>query len=147
MGRVTSVIVDDLPLVTGLALASELLFLGILILSMRSSSLRPDVESRPATHTPAALKRAALGVGVVALVVAGAFHFQRQIGLRIFTAAANRMSGGNRLDGLLDGLHVGLAGTGSPLPDQRRHGACSFVLAGKHLFIVDSGPGVSSPVK
>jgi ribonuclease Z len=141
MGRVTSVIVDDLPLVTGRALASELLFLGILILSMRSSSLRPDVESRPATHTPAALKRAALGVGVLALVVAGAFQVQRQIGLRIFTAAANRMSGANRLDGLPDGLHVGLAGTGSPLPDQRRNGACSFVLAGKHLFIVDSGPG------
>jgi ribonuclease Z len=42
---------------------------------------------------------------------------------------------------LPDGLHVGLAGTGAPLPDRKRKGVCTFVMAGKHLFIVDSGPG------
>ena len=40
-----------------------------------------------------------------------------------------------------DGIYVGLCGTGSPLPDVHRVGACVAVLAGKHFFIVDAGEG------
>lgn len=40
-----------------------------------------------------------------------------------------------------DGLHAGLCGTGSPLADIKRAGPCIAVLAGKHLYIVDSGDG------
>jgi ribonuclease Z len=42
---------------------------------------------------------------------------------------------------LPDGLHVGLCGTGSPLPNAERAGPCTFVIAGKRLFIVDAGEG------
>lgn len=40
-----------------------------------------------------------------------------------------------------DGLYAGLCGTGSPLPDIKRTGACVAVLAGSHFFVVDAGEG------
>ena len=39
------------------------------------------------------------------------------------------------------GLHVVLCGTGSPLPDKARAGACTAVIAGGELVLVDVGPG------
>jgi len=38
-------------------------------------------------------------------------------------------------------LHVVLCGTGSPLPDAERAGACTAVLAGGEFVLVDTGPG------
>lgn len=46
-------------------------------------------------------------------------------------------------DGLRDGLHVGLCGAGGPLPDPKRAGPCTAVLAGKRLFVIDAGSGAS----
>lgn len=141
MGRLISVFVDDLPVVTTGALVGELLFLCLLSLSMRASSIRRDDYDRRPVDAGTFRLRVALTLGVVAVFVVGAFLAQRQIGLRLLTAAASSQLGINGLEDLPDGLHVGLAGTGAPLPEQRRYGGCSFVLAGKHLFIVDSGPG------
>ena len=45
------------------------------------------------------------------------------------------------LDTLPDGLHVGLCGAGSPFPDDKRLGPCTLVVAGKRLYIVDTGSG------
>lgn len=39
------------------------------------------------------------------------------------------------------GLHVVLCGTGSPIADASRAGACTAVLAAGQLFLVDVGPG------
>jgi len=39
------------------------------------------------------------------------------------------------------GIHVVLCGTGSPLPDKDRAGACTAVLAGGEFLLVDVGPG------
>jgi ribonuclease Z len=141
-GRLISVIVDDLPVVTKGALASELLFLAVLGLSMRASSARQQSLAHRAGHTvmPPLRMVAVLGLVVVVIVV-GAFQVQRQIGLRLLGAAASSLLQSNGLEGIPDGLHVGLAGTGAPLPEHRRHGVSTFVLAGKHLFIVDAGPG------
>jgi ribonuclease Z len=38
-------------------------------------------------------------------------------------------------------LHVVLCGTGSPLPDAERAGACTAVIAGGRIYLVDVGPG------
>jgi ribonuclease Z len=38
-------------------------------------------------------------------------------------------------------MHVILCGTGSPLPDRTRAGACTAVIAGGELVLVDVGPG------
>ena len=140
-GRLISVIVDDLPVMTKGALASELLFLSVLGLSMRASSVRQENSAHRSVGAATIRLRVVVALGVVVVVVFGAFQAQRQIGLRLLSAVASSQLQGDGLDGIPDGLHVGLAGTGAPLPEHRRHGVCTFVLAGKHLFIVDSGPG------
>src|SRR5262245_39122381 len=38
-------------------------------------------------------------------------------------------------------LHVVLCGTGTPLPDPARAGACTAIIAGGELVLVDVGPG------
>lgn len=43
--------------------------------------------------------------------------------------------------GIPDGLHIGLCGSGSPMPDPGREGPCEVVLAGRRLFVIDSGEG------
>src|ERR1700753_1811737 len=43
--------------------------------------------------------------------------------------------------GLPDGLHVGLCGSGSPMPDPTRAGPCTVILAGQRLFVIDAGSG------
>jgi len=38
-------------------------------------------------------------------------------------------------------MHVFFCGTGSPMPDPTRANACSAVIAGGHIVIIDTGPG------
>jgi len=78
---------------------------------------------------------------IVAVAAAAAFLFQRPIGLWLFERAAERNVARDRLAGLPDGLHVALCGTGSPLPSRDRAGACTVVIAGKAMFVVDAGEG------
>jgi ribonuclease Z len=47
------------------------------------------------------------------------------------------------LKDLPDGLHVGLCGTGSPLPNRERAAACTVIVAGKTMFVVDAGEGAA----
>lgn len=55
---------------------------------------------------------------------------------------ASRMAG-NDTQALLDdgALHIYLCGTGSPMPDPSRANACTAVIAGGHIVIIDTGPG------
>jgi ribonuclease Z len=47
----------------------------------------------------------------------------------------------DRIADLQDGLHVALCGSGGPFADPRRACACEAVIAGKSLYVVDTGPG------
>ncbi len=69
------------------------------------------------------------------------FLFQKQIGGMLFERALESRVGANNLAGLKDGLHVGLCGTGSPLPNPDRAGPCNVVIAGEQIFVVDIGEG------
>lgn len=40
-----------------------------------------------------------------------------------------------------DALHILLCGTGSPLPDPTRASACTAIIAGGHVVVIDAGPG------
>ena len=40
-----------------------------------------------------------------------------------------------------DALHILLCGTGSPIPDPKRAEACTAIIAGGHVVIIDAGPG------
>jgi ribonuclease Z len=140
MGRLTSVVVDDLPVVTARALVGELLFVA-LGLEGADDHEREDPERHgQAAPEGGCVHRWSIVVASEGRGAQGQAE-DGQIGLRLLDAAMAPQLGINRLDALPDGLHVGLAGTGAPLPEQRRHGGCSFVLAGEHLFIVDAGPG------
>lgn len=84
----------------------------------------------------------ALGVvGLVAIVAAGAFLFQRQIGEAMFRQAVQENVGRDRAAELPDGLHVFVCGSGSPMPDPLRAGPCLGVVAGDHVIVVDAGSG------
>jgi ribonuclease Z len=78
---------------------------------------------------------------LVALLVAAAYIFQRQIATRLLQQVAHKNVGRNIIPALPDGLHLALCGTGSPFPDPSRAGPCSAIIAGDRLFIVDTGEG------
>ena len=67
--------------------------------------------------------------------------FQAEIGTAIFKRAASQRVGKDITVRLPDGLHVAFCGTGSPLPNPDRAGACTAIIAGKHIFVVDAGEG------
>lgn len=66
---------------------------------------------------------------------------QAQIGSNVFERAVNARVGLDATAALPDGLHIGLCGTGSPLPNPVRAGPCNVVIAGKQMFVVDIGEG------
>lgn len=80
-------------------------------------------------------------LGLAAVGAAGIGHFQQKIGLSLFERAVNDRVGRDVTASLPDGLHVGLCGTGSPLPNADRAGACTAIIAGKRIFVVDAGEG------
>ncbi|MFZ4481710.1 MAG: MBL fold metallo-hydrolase [Rhodoferax sp.] len=87
-------------------------------------------------------KRILLIVSVVIAVFAGAAYLLRA---PLSVALAKRLVATrlatDAVADLPDGLHVGLCGAGSPMPDDRRMGACTLVVAGKRLFVFDTGNG------
>jgi len=86
------------------------------------------------------VKRIAVGVGVLALLIAtGLLVFQSQIGFWLFKAGAAQNVGRDTTTGLPDALHLGLCGTGSPMPNPDRAGPCNVVIAGDQMYIVDIG--------
>lgn len=78
---------------------------------------------------------------LVAIIGGGAILFQKQIGMWLYQRGVDSQAGRDNLASLPDGLHVGLCGTGSPLPNRDRAGACTVVIAGKAMFVVDAGEG------
>ena len=87
------------------------------------------------------------GVVVAALVLGGIAYavvwnspaIQKKLMSRII---ASRMAN-NDMQALLDdgALHIYLCGTGSPMPDPTRANACTAVIAGGHIVVIDTGPG------
>ena len=76
-----------------------------------------------------------IGTGIVVKT------FQAEIGAALYKRAATARSGNDITTSFADGLHVALCGTGSPLPNRDRAGACTAIIAGKHIFVVDAGEG------
>lgn len=79
----------------------------------------------------------------VLFVLAIVFGFQKPIGSWLYQIGVEQQASTNSAGSIGDGLHLGLCGTGSPLPNLDRAGPCNFILAGGQLFIVDIGQGGS----
>ncbi|MEP1422015.1 MAG: MBL fold metallo-hydrolase [Erythrobacter sp.] len=87
-------------------------------------------------------RKFAIGLAVFAVLgVAGAVLFQKPIGAWVFGRAVEANASRDTAAQLDDGLHIGLCGTGSPMPNIDRAGPCNIVIAGKQMFIVDVGEG------
>ncbi|MCK5910969.1 MAG: MBL fold metallo-hydrolase, partial [Caulobacter sp.] len=87
-------------------------------------------------------KRSLLALGLALILIsAAAWGFRDRLLLAGLDRAYRLGIAAQGLPQLPDGLHVGLCGAGSPMPDPGRVGPCVAVLAGSHLFVVDSGPG------
>lgn len=80
-------------------------------------------------------------IAILALAFVASQIFKVQTGERIFTKTVSERFGADMLSRLPDGLHVILIGTGSPLADPSRAGPSTAVIAGKRVFIIDSGGG------
>ncbi len=85
-----------------------------------------------------------IGLAVLAaVVVAGgaAFALRGQIAVAAMERIFDKAMAPDPYADLPDGLHVGLCGSGSPMPDPGRAGPCTVVLAGRQLFVIDAGAG------
>lgn len=82
---------------------------------------------------------------VVVLAVAG-YAFRGELAELLFERLAGRRLADHPLANLSDGLHVGLCGAGSPLPDERRSGPCTLVIAGQRVFLFDAGSAAARNV-
>jgi ribonuclease Z len=84
-----------------------------------------------------------LGVALAAV----AYTQRGQIGLYLMSKeVASIARNANPLAALPDGLHVGLCGAGSPLPDERRGGPCTAVVAGGRMFVFDAGSSAARTI-
>ena len=80
-------------------------------------------------------------LALVVVVAAAIYVFRAPLSLAIAQRVAASRMAVDTLKVLPDGLHVGLCGAGSPMPDDKRMGPCTVVVAGKRLFVFDTGNG------
>jgi len=78
---------------------------------------------------------------VVLAAGALAYGLRGQIALAAMAGLYQHAFTADPYQGLGDGLHVGLCGSGSPMPDPTRAGPCTAILAGRRLLVVDVGAG------
>lgn len=76
---------------------------------------------------------------ILAAAAAGLFAFRGQLAVFAMEKVMDRALAADAIAELPDGLHVGLCGAGSPMPDVHHAGPCTVVIAGKRMFLVDSG--------
>jgi len=143
VGRLTSAIVDDLPLVTGQALIAEFVMLSILIVTLFLATGPTAKNHPPPPVTIRSIFKRSTVIGLVLVFVAilAVFASRRQIGMILVRVIGKQLSSQDMVAELPDGLHVIFAGSGSPIPDSKRVQPCILVIAGKNMYIVDSGPG------
>jgi ribonuclease Z len=141
LGRLFSVAAEDFAAATSAALAIELLFILGLSSALGSYVLSPDSAPRPDALASVASRGFVVTAGVLVALLAVGFMLRPEIGAALWERATGPIMSKSPIEDLPEGLHVGFAGTGAPMPDARRAGSSVFVVAGEHLFIVDSGPG------
>jgi ribonuclease Z len=84
--------------------------------------------------------RTLVGAVLVAVILGGLLLSQERIGMVLVERLVARNMSQDVIAELPDGLHVGLCGSGAPLPDPRRASPCVAVIAGRSLYLVDTGP-------
>ncbi len=78
-------------------------------------------------------------VVVLVLLASSVYFFRAQLSVAVAKRVAVSHLAADVPSELPEGLHVGLCGAGSPMPDEKRGGPCTLVLAGKRMFVFDAG--------
>jgi len=86
---------------------------------------------------------AAVCVAVALATTLGLTAFKDRIAMYLFQQTIERQVSWDIRDDLPEGLHVAFCGTGSPLPDPGRGGACTAVIAADRVFLFDAGEGAA----
>ena len=141
VGRVIGVSVDPFRTTTTAALVGELTGAFFLSLAVASHALSSKPEPRPRVLEAIFSRGFLIPAAGGAVLLLGALVARPQIGTQLWNGAITGLLSRSEIEDLPDGLHVGLAGTGAPMPDTVRVGQSTFVIAGEHLFIVDCGAG------
>jgi ribonuclease Z len=88
-----------------------------------------------------------MAIAALAVVAALGWWQRGPITVALMTRQVQAMTAqADPLAALPDGLHVGLCGAGSPFPDDRRGGPCTVVVAGRRMFVIDSGSGAARSI-
>jgi len=85
------------------------------------------------------MKKTVVATVVIAVVGVLAYSQRSTIAARLMERGLEARMGANIVDDLEDGLHLALCGAGGPMPAPNASGPCVAVVAGKTLFVVDSG--------
>jgi ribonuclease Z len=118
----------------------ELLLLAVLTVSTVMLALRAGSNDTRLKGSELLNLKTLVGAVVVAAIFGGLLLSQEKIGMALVERLAARNMSADVIAELPDGLHVGLCGSGAPLPDPRRASPCVAVVAGRNLYIVDTGP-------
>jgi ribonuclease Z len=76
---------------------------------------------------------------ILALIAGALYVFREPLSLMVAKRVTAQRMSSNPLKDLPDGLHVAVCGAGSPMPDDKRGGPCTLVIAGQQLFVFDTG--------
>jgi len=82
-------------------------------------------------------------LAILVLAAGGTALFQRKVGLFVAKRVIDQRVAIDIAQEQPDGLHVGLCGAGAPMADPKRAGPCTFVIAGKRIYVVDAGDGAT----
>lgn len=85
------------------------------------------------------MKKLFVLAGFLAVVIVIAYSQRATIAARLMERGLEARMGADVTADLEDGLHLALCGAGGPLPAPNASGPCVAVVAGKQLFVVDSG--------
>lgn len=140
-GRLISMFLDPFPTRTIRALVMEVVFILFLVLAIISNDSSRKEQKCSEILGVVSSRRFLIIAGAVIVLIAGTFVARPLISARVWSGGVVGRMSRSTIEDLPDGLHVGLAGTGAPMPDSQRVGISTFVIAGEHKFIVDCGPG------
>lgn len=76
--------------------------------------------------------------GLLVLTIAAYASLEHIVPI-VFSRVLVQRLGTDAAETLPDGLHVGLCGAGSPLPDPERSPPCTLIIAGSKMFLFDVG--------
>jgi ribonuclease Z len=140
-GRLISLGLDGLATAGVQSVKIEAVLLVLLITSTIGLARKSGTNEKGLKLTEILNLKILVFIAIVAAILAGLLLSEKKIGMALVNSIAAKSMTVDPLADLPDGLHVALCGSGSPLANPRKASACTAIIAGKSLYVVDTGPG------